>query len=284
MLALARAGTTARAGEALHLAQPSVSRSLLSLEERLGVPLFERTPRGLVPTPAGERLTARAGALLSDLADLEREVRRPPASPLKIRLVCACYTAYHWLPSTLVALREEHPDLEMSLRIEHTHDPLQALADGEVDAALLSSAHKPGRKLRSGPLFADELIFLVAESHPLARVDALTPQHILEHTLLTAAPTPDEARWFMTSLFGRARPRLKTTIVPLTEALVDLTRVGVGIGVLTEWIAEPYLRRGGLVAKRLVSGPLERAWTLAWLPSLGETGPRLLRALRTSSP
>ncbi|MET0388531.1 MAG: LysR family transcriptional regulator, partial [Polyangiales bacterium] len=55
-LALAAAGSTARAATRLHLTQPAVSRALLALEDKLATPLFERRKPGLVATAAGERL------------------------------------------------------------------------------------------------------------------------------------------------------------------------------------------------------------------------------------
>src|SRR6478752_2164822 len=111
VLALASSGTTAQAATVLHLTQPAVSRALLAVEDKLGARLFDRTPRGLVPTAAGERLISGATPLLVELGDLERRVRTPVAPPMHLRLVCECYTAYHWLPSTLMNLRKSLPSL-----------------------------------------------------------------------------------------------------------------------------------------------------------------------------
>ena len=77
--ALACAGTTAKAAAILHLTQPAVSRALLAAEDKLGEKLFERTPRRLVATAAGERLLAGASRLLIELGDLELENLIPPA-------------------------------------------------------------------------------------------------------------------------------------------------------------------------------------------------------------
>src|SRR5690349_19798241 len=97
VLALASAGTTAQAASVLHLTQPAVSRALLAAEDKLGTRLFDRTPRGLVPTAAGQRLVTGATRLLVEMGDLEHLVRAPVAPPMRIRLVCECYTVYHWL-------------------------------------------------------------------------------------------------------------------------------------------------------------------------------------------
>ena len=88
----------------------------------------------------------------------------------------------------------------------------------------------------------------------------------------------------MQRVFGRARPTLRVDRVPLTEAMMDLARAGLGIAVLSEWIAAPHLARGGLVRKRLEGRPLERPWRLAWRPEQQPAAERLLGVLQASVP
>ncbi|NNB89077.1 MULTISPECIES: LysR family transcriptional regulator [Corallococcus] len=284
VLALAAAGTTARAAAALHLTQPAVSRALLAAEERLGARLFDRTPRGLVPTPAGQELVAGATRILVELGDLEHRVRAPVAPSIRLRLVCECYTAYHWLPSALVTLRKSLPGLHLSLAVEHTQDPVPALVAGELDVALLTTSTVPRAGLESRPLFSDEIIFVVAASHPLASRRALTREDLREHTVLTGQTPAAESHWFMTQVFGRERPRLRVERLPLTEAILDVARAGLGVAVLSEWISTPHLGKGDLVVKRLASGPLRRPWRMAWRKEVGDSALRLLAALESTVP
>ena len=282
VLALAQHGTTASAAKVLHLAQPSVSRALLSLEERLDVVLFDRTAQGLVLTDAGRQIATRATELLEGLIALERAVRAPARERRRVRMVCECYTAYHWLPSTLAALQQDIADVELRLRVQHTTDPLSALETGEIDAALLTSPCKSGSGLKTRDLWSDEIVFVVANTHPLASKPTLTTADIEQTPLFTQRAPVHEAEWFMRSVFGRRRPRINVTNVPLTEAAIDLARAGMGIAVLTEWVIKPYLGREGFVAKRLDKGPLLRDWRLTWRTEIGDIGPRLHRALQAS--
>ncbi|RKI39691.1 LysR family transcriptional regulator [Corallococcus sp. AB004] len=284
VLALASAGTTARAAAALHLTQPAVSRALLAAEERLGTRLFDRTPRGLVPTPAGQELVAGATRILVELGDLEHRVRAPVAPSIRLRLVCECYTAYHWLPSALVTLRKSLPGLHLSLAVEHTQAPVPALVAGELDVALLTTSTVPRAGLEARPLFSDEIIFVVAASHPLASRRALTREDLREHTILTGQTPAAESQWFMTQVFGRERPRLRVERLPLTEAILDVARAGLGVAVLSEWISTPHLGKGDLVVKRLASGPLRRPWRMAWRKETGDSALRLLAALESTVP
>lgn len=281
VLALMATGTTARAADILHLAQPSVSRALCSLEERLGARLFERTSRGLVATDAGERLGERARAVLGELDGLERSLRTP-VERRRLRVVCECYTAYHWLPSTLAVLRRDAPGIELSLRLRFTKQPFAALQSGELDAALLSTPARSTKEILVKPLFQDELLFVVATDHPLASKRALTPDDLRRHPLLTAPPSANESEWFLGRVFGKAQPQLDVSPIPLLESAVDLARAGMGIAIVTEWAIGTYLERGGCVAKRLTVGPLQRPWHFAWRREIGDAGPSLLQALQAS--
>ncbi|WP_394828282.1 LysR family transcriptional regulator [Pendulispora albinea] len=283
VMALASTGSTARAASLLHITQSAVSRALLSAEEKLGTRLFERTRRGLTPTAPGERLLEGAARLLVELGDLEHRVRAPQAAPLCIRLVCECYTAYHWLPSALIALRQSLPDLRLALEVEHTDDPVAALEAGKIDMALLTTKAVP-RGLEERPLFSDEIVFMMGASHPLAGRKAITPRDLRTTPLLTGNTPPEEKQWFLTRVFGRARPQLRFERIPLTEAIVDVARAGLGIAVLSEWIASPHLVKGDLVTKRLASGPLLRPWRLAWRRGFDAAAQRVFSALTVTAP
>ncbi len=284
LLALASAGSTARAASVLHLTQPAVSRALLAAEDKLGTRLFERTVRGLTPTAAGQRLCAGATRLLVEWCALEQQACNPVEAPRQIRLVCECYTGYHWLPSALADLRRSFPQLEISLALEHTAEPVAALQANKIDAALLTSATVPRDQLEEQKLFEDEVVFVVSRTHPLAARKTLTARDLRENVLLTSRVPLAEGNWFMARVFGRARPRLQFLQLPLTEAIIDMARAGMGIAILSEWIASPYLAGGELIAKRLVSGPLQRPWRLAWRRELGDVAPRLLSALAVLVP
>ena len=281
VLALASAGTTTKAAGKLHLTQSAVSRALAVAEGKIGTRLFERTRDGLAPTAAGRRLLEGAPPILAQLADLERTVRGD-IERLRLRIVCECYTAYRWLPSTLAALRPKLPRLDLKLAPEHTRRPVDALREGTVDIALLTTAPVPEAKnsgLVERPLFTDEVSFVVSASHPLARKRSITPDDIVEHGIVTNEAPPAEVLWFANALFGRKRPKVRMTTFPLTEAVFDAARAGMGVAVASEWIASPYLEHGDLVSKRLTKGPLHRPWRIAWRREVHEAADLVAAAL-----
>jgi LysR family transcriptional regulator for metE and metH len=286
VLALATARTTAAAAETLYLTQPAVSRALLGLEHRLDTKLFDRSPRGLAPTEAGRTLLAHASRLLKEMSALEMQVRGQAVPVQRLRLVCECYTAYHWMPSALQGIKASLPGMELSIALECTADPMAALLQGEIDVALISEAPTPrSRRLVDKPLFSDEIVFLMAASHRLASRASLTRADLEAEPLYTSrAPTPDMG-WFLKPLAGRRGARaLDFRTLPLTEAVVDFARAGLGVGVLSEWVAEPHLKRGDVVARRLASGPIRRPWRLVWRKEVQDAALLLWRVLEKASP
>ena len=286
VLALASAGTTTKAAGKLHLTQSAVSRALAVAEGKLGTRLFERTRDGLAPTAAGRRLLDGAGLILAQLADLERDVKGDGATT-RLRIVCECYTAYRWLPSALTALRARLPRLDLVLAVEHTRAPVDALRAGSVDVALLTTA--PAGETKRGaiverPLFSDEVVFVVSTSHPLARKRTIVPEDLIEHGIVTNEAPPGEVLWFANAVFGRRRPTVRITSFPITEAVFDAARAGMGVAVASEWIASRYLESGELVAKRLSRGPLLRPWRIAWRKEVEPAAELLASALAPQRP
>lgn len=285
VLAIAASGSTLRAASILHVTQSAVSRGLLLAEEKLGVKLFERRARGLSPTAAGERLVAGARPLLGQLVELERASTRPSeAETVRLRVVCECYTAYRWLPSTLQALARATPGIEVEIAPEHTEAPVRALVDHAVDVALLTTSDAP-EKMQSEALFSDEIVFVLAPTHPLARRPSLSRRDLTTTTLITSSATPAaEARWFFTTVFGKTKPKLSFLRFPLTEALIDAARAGMGVAILSEWIASTYVGGNDLVVKRFAGGSLRRPWRIAFRPESEGAARRLGSALAGAPP
>src|SRR6478609_6083226 len=143
--AIAESGGATQAARQLHLSQSAVSHQLRGLEERLGLPLFERKGRRLQITAAGERLVELARQVLLPLLQTELELKRGLVRERpKLRLAAQCYTAYHWLPKALVALMSEHPNVELLLQSELVGNADEHLREDRSDLVLCVSPPRKG--------------------------------------------------------------------------------------------------------------------------------------------
>ncbi|MFO0554629.1 MAG: LysR family transcriptional regulator [Polyangiaceae bacterium] len=258
--ALADEGGPTRAAPRLHLSQSAVSHQLAELEARLGVKLFDRVRRRLVPTTMGERLVDEARALLTELARVERDVQRGASRkrPL-VRVVLETFTSYHFLPPVMLALERDFPDVEVRVVLTAAHDPVRALLDGEVDVALVSTpARDPSLDAR--PILDDEWAVVVPPEHPLAVRAWVSPRALGEHRVFAhAAPRSDLER--LRSLVAKERaPLPRVTTLPTTELVVDCARAGLGVGLLSRWTVSPWVARGDVLARRFSREGLREKW------------------------
>ncbi len=258
--AVADCGSLTRAGAVLHLTQSALSHQLLDIEDRLGARLFHRLGRRMVPTPAGERLLASARSVLTELGAAEDAIRagmQPPAVPL--RITTECYTVYHWLPPVLKTLKERHPTVELRIDAEATKNPLTSLLSGNLDLAIMSTPVR-NRHLVSFDLFEDELMLLVASTHPLARQAGVRLQDFRDLTMFTYSPR-EESTFINETLRQVGVAPAAVHPVQITEALIELVRAGLGVAVLARWAVQPHVEAGrGLSALPITAGGLFRQW------------------------
>jgi LysR family transcriptional regulator for metE and metH len=264
------------AGTLLHLSQSAVSHQLAELERRLGVPLFARVGRRLLATAAGERLVGASRPLLDGLSRLEAELREGTPVRRTLRLATECYTCYHWLPSLLPRFQRLQPDVDVEIVLEATRSPLPPLLDGRLDLALVS-APVSSRALVSVPLFSDEMVLIVASGHRLAKRRFVRPSDVADETLFTHELTAADVARLRRTLLGRGRAAAqwqpkRVRQVPLTEAIIELVRAGLGVSVVGRWAIEPQLRAGGLEALRLGPRGAHRHWSALYRRA-DEAGP-----------
>src|SRR5262245_4549686 len=164
-----RVGSLTRAARELHLTPSALSHQLADLERRVGLPLFARAGKQMIPTPAGERLRERAADLLAGLSRALDDARAAGEKRREVvRLSTECYTCYHWLPAVLREFERAFPQGDVRIVADATRRPLPALLAGKLDLAVISTPVRD-RRLVSTRLFEDEMVAVTAPDHPWAR-------------------------------------------------------------------------------------------------------------------
>jgi LysR family transcriptional regulator for metE and metH len=263
--AIAEHGGVTRASQHLYLTQSAVSHQLLSLEKRLGTPLFHRMGKRLIPTAAGAKLIAGAQQLLRDLQQLEEDAMQAAAGrSLALRISTECYTCYHWLPRVMEDYQQDFPNVDVSIVAEATQQPLPALLEGRIDVAIVHSEHDDERAAYTR-LFEDELVAIMPASHPFASRRFLAPEDFEDQHLITySVPLTENAFYQEVLSAAGVKPR-KITQIQLTEGIVEMVRAGVGMAVFANWAVSGYLERGHLAAVPVTEQRIKRHWRAALL-------------------
>ena len=153
----------------MRVAQPSLSQQIKKLETELGRPLFDRLPRGAVPTEAGARLVEHAKRILAQLRDAEREVMETRETVSGILRVGAIPTvAPYLIPRAVEAFRASWPDVEIQIREDVTERLCDAVVDGQLDLAVMSSI-EDSRAVHVDVLGVEKLWALVPADGPLSK-------------------------------------------------------------------------------------------------------------------
>ncbi|MER6449704.1 LysR family transcriptional regulator [Streptomyces venezuelae] len=176
---LARRGTIAAVAEALTFSPSAVSQQLSVLEREVGLPLLERTGRGVRLTPAGQHLVGHAEAVLERLeqaaADLA-EARGGLAGALRIGAFPTATRAI--VPAALIALARRHPGLEPMVSETDPAAVAHALRAGDLDVALVHEYDfvpaEPEPGLATEPLYGEVMYLAAPAPAPAAEAPALT--------------------------------------------------------------------------------------------------------------
>lgn len=168
-LAVAEHGQVGRAAEACHVSQPTLSMQLRKLEESLGTALFERLPRSMRLTAAGEALLPKARAVLQAQRSLLQAATHL-TDPLAGEMVLGVFPtlAPYLLPRIVPKIVQAMPQLQLRLVEEKTSTLIHMLQQGDLDAALLAMPVEiPNLSARK--LFHEPFLLAAGMQHPLAK-------------------------------------------------------------------------------------------------------------------
>ncbi|HWL83370.1 MAG TPA: LysR substrate-binding domain-containing protein [Roseomonas sp.] len=264
LVAAVETGSFGRAAARLHLSQPALTVQIRSLEEALGLTLFERSARGVRPTAAGQGMAQAFRRVLEELDEVVAGAREQAAGRSgTVHLAVLPSVAATLLPTALAQLRRAHPGIRVLVRDAVAGRVVERVKSGEAELGI-GTLPSPDATLEAEPLFEDDLVAVLPPGHPLAAAACLTPAILATEPLVLTDPG-SSLRALAESAFAEAglvlRPAYEATYMSTAVALV---RAGLGIGVLpataldlrlapvlqTRPIAAPAMRRGILLLRR----------------------------------
>lgn len=268
---VAQLGNFTRAAEHLHLAQPSLSRQISTLEQSLGAELFHRARAGSTLTVAGESLLPLARRMLADAASVRREldelaglrrgrVRLGATPTLCISLVAEVLSVFH----------AAHPGIELHITERGSRGLLDDLGGGELDLALITTSDAASaERFTVTPLLVEELVVISSSSAPplttrrsigLDDVAAL-PQVVFSSTYDLRATTD--------AAFAAAGLTPHRVIEGAEmDAVLRFVERGIGVAIVPAMVL---IERSGLRSVRLSDPTLTRTISVARVTDMAPT-------------
>jgi len=166
--AVARAGSIRKAADALHVASTALNRKILEIEESVGTPLFERLPRGVRLTAAGEVVIAAIRRSMADLRSAESQIEQLRGLVRgTVRIGCAESVATDLIPRTIASYQQAHPGVQFLIVSSVTNKLVASLMDDDIELVLVHDP-EPSQALRVISAVAQPLCAMVRPDHPLA--------------------------------------------------------------------------------------------------------------------
>ncbi len=244
-IAVADNGGLAKAAGVIFSSPPAVTRTIASLEERLGVRLFDRTTRSLRLTEPGMRFLENARRVLSDLEDLEQDIAgQSKITSGHLTITASLTFGRSLLQPIILDFLDANPRINVSLLL---FDRVVDLIDEGFDLAV-RIANLPDSSLVSRHV-GDVTRLLVASPNYLAKRGVpKTPDDLLLHTIIAQSALMPNREWRFAKAGKPARITLPARFeINDTHACIDAAERGTGITIALSYMVTEAIRDGRLI-------------------------------------
>ena len=208
---VARTGSIRKAAEKLRIASTALNRRILEFEKEIGTPLFERLPRGVRLTAAGEILVATIRRSLSDLTSAGSQIEQLRGLVRgMVRIACAESAANDLIPETIARYQERYPGVQFQMLVGSTAPLMAALLEDEADLML---AHDPPSSDQLNIIVSvrQPLCAMMRPGHPLAERDTLRLADCQPYPVALGAETFG-SRKLINALLAKSRLSLRVAM------------------------------------------------------------------------
>ncbi len=233
VIEISRHGSVSKAAKALKIAQPTLSRYLARLEEKLGVVLFERGKLPLKPTEAGERYITAGKRILETCKKLDRDLsglKSGEDKPLKIGI--SPTRAHFVLPKLVSEFHSKNKDTRLVVKEKNTAQLNFDLANGNLDL-IISLKYDGTKGFESVPLFEESVLFAIPKKYqgkPLAEI-------LSECEFILTEKGLNISNMLKEILFETGRDDAYIEVQSIESALA-LTNAGLGISLVPSYVKD----------------------------------------------
>lgn len=244
VLLIADSGSLTEAARRASLTLAAVSKRLLDLEAEMNLPLFNRTPKGIIPTEAGRALVLHARTVLFEVDRMKAHLSGFKQGQWgTVRIVANTTAMAQCLPDDLGRFLMTHPHIGLEVSELYSEEIVAALKDGRVDLGVFVG-YVPHSGLESYPYRRDRLCIVTSLESHLAKKGSVCLNELLDMRFVVGMAPGSTILQLL-----KARSEGKLQVVVQTKSFDSVCRfvkAGIGIGVLPDAVAELYAPAMGL--------------------------------------
>lgn len=249
-IAIVEKGSFSEAARSLSLSQPAVTMQIRSLETDLGATLLDRRYRKVDLTDAGRSLLPHARAVMEQLEEARVELENVSGEVTgRLSVVASTTPGQYVLPRLFGRFLQDHPQVGLELRVHDTSEVLEAIESGAADLGV-TGAKVPGSRVEYEPFVDDELVLVCPPGHPFADRDEV-PMADLAAARWVMRETGSGTRMVLEALLRGETVDVDEMDVVIelgtSEAVLSAVEGGLGIGVVSRWVADRAIEDGDVV-------------------------------------
>lgn len=257
-VAVYRAGSVSGAAEARHLTQPAVSQQLSALENYIGEVLFQRTPKGMMPTERGKALYAQIYDSLDKLERVGRSLRKRSASTAPVLRLGTSPEYFH----SFALEQLTGTDLRLQVSFADIKELLAQLELGLLDAVI--GAHRPTARGLEYRVLAEKRFSLIAPKHLEApRTKAQRREWLAQQSWVAYSLDLPLVRRFWQQTFNKTFDATLALVTPDLRSVLKAVELGWGVSIVPNFLSDEAVERGSVYTVMPIDDviPLER-WLL----------------------
>lgn len=257
---LAREASFASAAAALSLTPSAMSHSIKALEEEMGGALFDRRGHRAVLTALGERLLVHAERIMRNMRAARQEMQSLQQwGRGTLRIAAPASACQYFLPAVLLEFRECFPDCTLNITAADTEAAMQLVEEGRIDLAVCVRS-EASENLQWTPLFDDQLEFYVCPMHPWASSTKLSRKDLASQSIIVYDRSAVTTRLIFAAVKKLGVAPADVLSLGSMEAIKEMVKVGLGVGVLANWVTAREVEAGSLVRVRFPLPSMQREW------------------------
>lgn len=265
---LAEVKNFTKTAEKLLMSQPSVSLHIKNLEKEFQTKLFLRSPKFLKITPTGDILYERAKQMISIYEQTKQDILEHHNSVIGELKIGASFTIGEYiLPSLLIDLQRDFPNLELQIVIGNTDEVVQSVLLFQVDIGLIEGQTNE-KELSVHPFMQDELFIIASNNHPLACFGEVTITDFQNQTWVTRE-VGSGTREYLNHVIQSNGLKVKSFItISSNQGVKETIMNGVGLSLLSYSVIERDLQHGTLSIIPLKNMSFNRTLSYVYSPNM----------------